>query len=195
MAEQKGVKIPLSSGFVVLVKPLPPYYLDFIDQELPLKPYPKRKLRLASGSTIDVDYQPPDELPKAEDKEEYELYLTYRIALQDNVKLTEQRNVIRVDFLVANCVEIISGPIEFDSIDWVNRLEAAFPDYKVPTHAGKRMLAFMKSNVILLPEERNAIVKIACFQEVNLQGIIDALQGFQSNMERPTFVQHNIKQK
>lgn len=180
------MKIPLSSGFTVLVKPLPPYYLDFIDAQVPLKEYPKRRLSLVSGDYVDIDYELPESMPSPDDTEDYELYVKYKITQSENSKLEKQRDHMRSDFLLSNCVIIESGPIKVDDNDWVMRLEAAFPDYKVPTHPGKRMLAFLKSNVILLPEEKDVIVKVSCFQEVNLQGIIDALQGFQIAVGRTT---------
>lgn len=183
MTEQKGIKLPLSSGFTVLVKPMPPYYLDFLDDEFPFLEYPKRKLVLVSGDTIDLEYTPPDHIPDKSNSEEYELYFSYKSVEARNLEISKLRERARSDFLLSNCVSIDSGPVNFEDTEWVVKLEAAFTDYKVPAHAGKRMLAFLKSNVILKVEERDVIVQTACFQEVNLQGIIDALQGFQTKME------------
>ena len=184
MAEQKGIKMVMSSGFTILVKPLPPYYLDFIDEQIPLQELPKRKLHLASGDVIEIEYLPPEAVPDSENVEEYELYLEYKATIDKNLELDKKRERARSDFLLSNCVYIESGPIDFNSQDWVTRLEASFQNYSVPQHPGKRLLAFLKSNVILHTEERSAIVETACFQEVNLQGIIDALCGFQLEMER-----------
>jgi hypothetical protein len=182
--KEVGIRLTLSSGFTILVKPLPPYYLDFIDEQLPLQKHPNRKLKLASGETIDIEYLLPESVPEESNIEEYELYIAYKAAEARNVELDKLRDRMRSDFLISNCVRIIDGPIDFNSEDWVTRVEAAHPNYKVPVHPGRRLLAFMKSNVILHAEERSAIVETACFQEVNLQGIIDALCGFQSEMGR-----------
>lgn len=186
MIEQRGIKIPLSSGFTVLVKPLPPYYLDFLDDKLPFLDYPTRKIQLASGDTIDFEYVLPKTVPDESNAEEYELYFKYKSVETKNISISKQRERMRSDFLLSNCVVIEDGPIKFEDNDWVLRLEAAIPNYKVPTHVGQRILAFLKSNVITKVEERDVIVQTACFQEVNLQGIIDALLGFQVEMEQQT---------
>lgn len=184
LVDQKGIELTLSSGFTILVKPLPPYYLDFVDEQLPLQKYPNRKLKLASGETIEIEYLLPDSVPDATNVEDYELYIAYKVTEAKNLELNKQRERMRSDFLLSTCVYIKSGPIDFNSEDWVTRVEAAHPNYKVPTHPGRRLLAFLKSNVILHTEERSTIVETACFQEVNLQGIIDALCGFQLEMGR-----------
>lgn len=184
MTEHKGIELPLSSGFTVLVKPLPPYYLDFIDDEIPLLKFPVRKLKLVSGDTVDLEYMPPDAVPPENNVEEYELYVKYMVIHKKNAELQKLRDRARSDFLLSNCVSIVSGPVDYEDTAWVVKLEASFKDYKVPSHAGKRMLAFLKSNVITSTTEKETIVSTACFQEVNLQGIIDALRGFQSSMEQ-----------
>ena len=186
MVEQKGIRLTLSSGFTVLVKPLPPYYLDFIEEQFPLKKYPTRKMKLIAGDIIDIEYLIPNSVPEASNVEEYELYISYKNAEAKNDEIEVLREKARTDFLLSNCVVIESGPIELSSEDWVNRVEAAFPNYKVSTHPGKRLLAFLKSNVIVDAKERSAIIESACYQEVNLQGIIDALLGFQLEMGRKT---------
>jgi len=186
LAEQKGIRLTLSSGFTVLVKPLPPYYLDFIDDQFPFLKYPQRKLKLAAGDIIEIEYLLPDAVPNNSNAEEYELYITYKTVESKNVEILKVRERARTDFLLSNCVIIEDGPIKFEDNDWVMRVEAAFPNYKVPEHPGKRMLAFLKSNVILTSEERATLVQTSCYQEVDLQGIIDALQGFQVKMGRQT---------
>lgn len=164
------------------MKPLPPYYLDFIDDQIPLLKYPTRKLKLVSGDTVDLEYIPPDTVPSEENAEDYELYMKYKVTQKQNEDLQKLRTRARSDFLLSNCVSIVSGPVNYEEEDWVIKLEASFKNYKVPTHPGKRMLAFLKSNVIISTTEQETIVSTACFQEVNLQGIIDALRGFQSSM-------------
>ena len=186
MTEQKGIRLTLSSGFTVLVKPLPPYYLDFIDDQFPYAKYPQRKLKLAAGDILEIEYLLPDSVPAHSNVEEYELYINYKAVEVKNVEITKMRERARIDFLLSNCVTVEDGPVKFEDKDWALKVEAAFPNYKVPEHPGKRMLAFLKSNVILQAEERSAIIETSCFQEVNLQGIIDALQGFQLEMGRKT---------
>jgi len=187
LTEQKGIPIPLSSGFTVLVKPLPPYYLDFIEEQIPLLKYPSRKLKLLGGDTIEVEYILPESMPSADNSEDYELYINYKATELKNKELEQERYRAKTDFLLSNCVVIQEdGPIDYKSDDWVTKLEASFENYKVPTHPGKRMLAFLKSNVILKPEERDIIVSTSCYQEVNLQGIIDALLGFRDQMGQQT---------
>jgi hypothetical protein len=168
------------------VKPLPPYYLDFIDDQFPFLKPTQRKLKLAAGDILEIEYLPPDVVPNKSNAEEYELYLSYKTVELKNAEILKIRERARIDFLLSNCVVIEDGPVKFEDKDWVIRVEAAFPNYKVPEHLGKRMLAFLKSNVILHAEERSTIVETSCFQEVNLQGIIDALQGFQLEMGRKT---------
>ena len=179
-----NVRFELSSGFTVSVKPLPPYYLDFVEDKLPLEKFPMRKLNLASGESFDIDYIPPDKIPESSSTEEYELYLAFKSVEKKNAEIIRKRERLRSDFLLSNCVVVESGPVKFEDKDWVYRLEASLPDYKVPEHPGQRLLAFLKSNVITTIKEREIIVEVACFPEVNLQGIVDALQGFRNKVGR-----------
>jgi hypothetical protein len=178
--------LKLSSGFVIELKPLSPYYLDFIEDQFPLPKFPSRKIILASGDTIDFEYTLPKAAP--EDVEELELYLRYKQAEFERNDVEVLRNRARRDFLLATCVYVKEGPIDFDDKEWEGRVEAAFPKFTVPTHKGKRMLTFLKAIVITTAEEMDLVLQGCLYQEVDMQSIFDALQGFRDSVVRTELI-------
>lgn len=176
--------LDLISGFTVIVKPLPPYYLDFIEDKYPFVDYPKRELTLAGGDILEIDYELPEQQPSADNIEEYELYVRWHAANNENVKLKALRDKTRRDFLLATCVTVQSGPVQESDPSWVIDIESAIEGYKVPTHSGKRRVDFLKAVVIRSQGDLQKIVESAMFPEVTMQGIETALQGFQNEVER-----------
>jgi hypothetical protein len=187
MSDLYSKRIDLSSGFTVKVQPLAPYYADFIEDNLPLAEYPMRKITLAGGDILDFEYVPPDSQPAVDDTVEYELYMEWHSVKVMNDDILKARERAKRDFLLASCVKIIYNPpgVTLESNDWVEMLEAAFDNYVVPVHPGKRTLAFLKAYVIRTTEDYTQIIQAALFPEVTMQGITNALRGFQDNVERP----------
>jgi hypothetical protein len=181
---QKVLK--LSSGFTVSVRPYPPYYIDFITDAFPFANPVKRKIRLASGDTYEEDYIVPDKLPEDASEEELALYLRHKQVQAHNERATALRERAKRDYLLANCVSIVDGPYDVDSVEWVQQLEASIEDFQAPTHPGKRMLAFMKSQVLRTTSDFTNVIQTSLYMEETMQGILTALQGFRDEVERPT---------
>ena len=180
MSSPKVAVLDLTSGFTIRVKPLPPYYNDFIEDALPLKPLPKRKLHLAAGDILDVEYIKPESFP--DDTSEQELYVLYVTAEDENKVIEAQRQKYKMNFLINNCIEIMDGPCKIDDPEWVATLERSLPNYKVPTDPGLRYVAFVKTQVIATQIEMDEILTSCMFPEVNMQGIINALSHFQDSI-------------
>ena len=191
MTELFSQTLSLSSGYTVSVQPLPPYYVDFIEDELPYFDYPKRKLQLAAGDVVGIEYTPPEASPNVDNVEEFELYARWQSAKQANIKIDKLRERVRRDFLLSTCVMIIDGPLDVNSDVWVLQVEASFKDYKVPVHFGKRILAFLKSQVIRSDKDYKDIINSAMFPEVSMQGVEDSLRGFQNALGRSEFSRGN----
>jgi hypothetical protein len=172
-------RFKLSSGFTISVKPLSPYYMDFIEDVFKFPEYPKRKIKLTSGDIIDYEYIPP-EIPPTDAGEDLDLYLKYKVVESNISKIEVYRKRAKMDFLLSTCVTIEDGPIDYASKDWEYRLEAAFPNYTIPTHEGKRRLAFLKGIAITSTTEMELVIQRCLHQEVDMQSIINALQGFRS---------------
>jgi hypothetical protein len=168
----------LTSGFIVMVKPLPPYYMDFIEDTIPMPELPKRAVKLAAGDTIYFEYKLPEVEPAVADPD-YDLYLRYMSTLEEIKKIEAKQERVRRDFLLSNCVDVEDGPVELDSEEWVIKLESSVPGFHVPKDPGGRRLTFLKSIVITTIADMNDIVKLSVFQEATMQGILNALQGFQ----------------
>lgn len=181
--ESAGHEIDLQSGFTVRVKPLPPYYKDLINDNFPLRDYPTRKIRLAAGDVVDWPYKPSEEEPSKDD-EDYDLWITWHAVDRDREDTEKQRTRARNDFLLANCVEVLEGPVDFEDDEWVYKVEAAFQEqnYTVPEHPGARLLVFLKTQVITDPTEFEVLVQLSIAPEVRMQGVLNALRGFQGDM-------------
>lgn len=188
-----GIELNLSSGFTVFVKPLPPYYIDVIEEILPLPEFPTRKIVLAAGDIAEWPYEPTDEAASP-DHEDYTLYAKWKSVKIQRESILQKRDKARKDFLLSNCVRVVTGPVKYESDDWVNRVEAAFENYTVPEHEGKRLLIFLKTQVIATPEELEVIINYALSPEVTVQGIINALQGFRDKVEKQKSARHYKKQ-
>lgn len=169
----------LKSGFTVAVRPLPTYYLDFIEGVLPYTPLPKRKVQLLAGDVVEYDYT-PDEIEPSETDEYYDLWHKTYSAKAHNKEIDKQRALLRVDFLLSTCVDIVSGPKDISKDDWVHDLEAAFFDrgFRVPPHPGVRKLMFLKAFVITDAADRDWIIQSATYPDVTMTGIATALIGF-----------------
>lgn len=169
--------IPLRSGFKVRIRPLPPYYKDLIDDTIPLPEYPVRIITLASGDVVEWPYEPKEEHADPE-HEDYELYVKWKSTDDEVARLEKIRKKSRMDFLLSSCVDVVDGPYDVDDIEWAQRLEAAFEDWSVPTHPGRKYLIFLKTQVITDADEMELIVSLSTAAEVTMQGILSALRGF-----------------
>jgi len=184
--DSKVVKIDLSSGFTINVKPLPPYYNDFIEDALPLVSLPKRTLHLKAGDEVQVEYIEPEEFPT--DAEEQELYLLYKTAVKDNEEIERKRSRTKINFLLINCIEIVDGPVQEGDSSWSDRVQQSLPGYKLPVDPGLLHVAFLKSQVITTQLELDTVLSICFHPEVNIQGIVNALSHFQDQISRPRVV-------
>jgi len=167
----------LASGYAINVKPLPPYYVDLVEDRFPFQEFPKRKIRLTSGDIINWPYEPPD-TPPDEGDPDHDLYISWKSAEIENEVVKERRKRAKRDFLLANCIEVVSGPERLDDVGWTERVEASFDGWKVPTHPGQRLLIFIKTQVVLHSHEMELILSLCTSPEVTMQGILNALQGF-----------------
>jgi hypothetical protein len=190
MSKPKTVQIPLSSGFVVNIRPLPPYYADFIDDALPLVPLPKRKLTMVA-ETVEVEYIEPESFPT--ETSEQELYLLYKTAQDKNKEIEKLREKQKMKFLLLNCLDILDGPFKIEDPKWVSRLESALPNFHVPADPSERMVIFIKSQVITTQPELDEIINASLFPEVDMQGIINALSHFQNIVQGSKFTGNNGK--
>lgn len=181
---EKSVEITLSNGFIVSVTPLPPYYIDWIDDAFPLPKPPMRIMKLVSGDEVEYDYIVPEEIPSADNVEEYGLYLRYREFLRNTEEVQKYRDRARRDFLLSVCISIVSGPVDIASDEWKNKLEAPFKDYKVSDHPGKKLLAFMKSVVLVTAADFEIVIQSALYKEVTMQGILNSLRSFRTEMAK-----------
>ena len=180
--EQYGQTIKVSSGFELFIKPLPPYYKDLIDQEFPLPKYPRRKIELLSGDMVDWPYEPPEE-ELTKEHEDFDLYVRWHFAHETIENIKTVKKLARIDYLLSMCVDIVDGKYNVEDTEWADRLEAAFTDFKVPSHYGRRYLLFLKHIVIITTEEMNMVVQLCTSPEVAMKGILNALEGFQNIME------------
>lgn len=177
--ESAGVTLNLPSGYSVRVRPMPPYYIDIVEDALPLPEYPKRRIVLTAGDVIEIDYKPPENMPSEQDAD-YELYLRWLAADQRRVEVERLRKRARMDYLLSTCVDIVGdGPKSYKNPTWMTEVEAAFPNYKVPVNPGKRRLVFLKTYVISAPEWMDLILRTALAEEATMQGIMSALRSFQ----------------
>jgi hypothetical protein len=173
--------VPLKSGFTVCIRPLPPYYKDLIDDTIPLPEYPIRTITLAAGDEIDWPYEPDEEHFDPE-HEDYELYVRWKSVDVERSKLNEIRNRARMDFLLSSCVDVVDGPYDVEDVEWAQKAEAAFEDWTVPTHPGRRHLVFLKTQVITDADDMEMVVGLSTAAEVTMQGILSALRGFQPDL-------------
>lgn len=184
--------VTMASGFTVRVKPMPPYYKDLIDEIIPMPEYPDRQISLMSGDVVGIPYTPPEKPVEPSDAD-YDLYMRWMAVDARRKEIEIDRKKARSNFFIVNCVSIADGPVDINSEEWVYRVEAAFPNYKVPTHPGKRLLVFLKTQVITKPEEMELLVEKSTYPEVSMQGILNALRGFQSIVEQGTINQSDTE--
>lgn len=186
MAEKVVKTLDLASGFTVEVSPLPPYYMDLVDERFPFPEYPSRKINLISGDVAEWPYDPPEDekdIPAMGD-DDYELYAKWRDVHAKRRKVSEKRQRARIDYLLGMCVEIVDGPIDFeDESQWDYKFSAAFPDFELPESKGEKYLLFLKHFVIRSAQDLNLVIASSTAKEVSMQGIQNALQGFRDILE------------
>jgi hypothetical protein len=171
----------MKSGFTVRVKSLPPYYKDLIDDTIPLPEYPTRTITLAAGDEVEWPYEPKEEHFEP-DHEDYELYVRWKAVDEDIEKLTKLRKTSRRNFLLSNCVDVVDGPYDLDDVEWVQRVEATFEDWSVPTHPGRKYLIFLMTQVITNAEDMEMVIQLSTAAEVSMQGVLNALRSFPSDL-------------
>jgi hypothetical protein len=69
-----------------------------------------------------------------------------------------------------------------EDVEWAQKAEAAFEDWTVPTHPGRRHLVFLKTQVITDADDMEMVVGLSTAAEVTMQGILSALRGFQPDL-------------
>ena len=177
----------LPSGFTIATTPLPPYYADIIEDIYPFRDPPVREITLHAGDVYEEPYEPPDEMPDPEDEEYYALWLRWHEVERYNEEIKKKKMKAKRDLLLSLCVHIIDGPVDIDSEDWIQRIEAPFVEDDqqkdiVLQHKGQKHLLFLKYVVITDMESHKLIMDDATFKEVSLQGIGYALHGFRDNV-------------
>lgn len=165
-----------SNGYEIEIKRLCPYYLDFLDEVLPYIDLPKRKIRLISGDVIEVDYKFPDEEPDELD-EDYDLYYLYLSTVQRNDAIRQDRDILREDFLLLQCINVISGPTSYEDKEWKEELRASI-GFEVPTDPYKQKLYHLKYCVIQA-DEKEHILNYCLYKEVSMAQISKAMDTFQ----------------
>jgi hypothetical protein len=175
------------SGFSLEITPIPPYYLDIIEDVYPFLDYPTREIVLLAGDIIQQPYNPPEDEPDSE-HEDYDIFHRWHDVDRHNTEIKRRRNRARRDLLLSLCIEIKDGPIDIEDPTWITNLEAPFgdTDFKVPEHEGQKKLMFLKYIVIRSTEEAGIVVQAAMYKEVTLEGISTALSGFPSKVGRNT---------
>ena len=174
------------TGFTIEVVPLPPYYMDVVEESIPLLDHPKREVQLLGGATDYFPYDPPDEVPSKDDREEYEMYMRWAGITLENANRSVQRDRVRRDFALSNCVRIKDGPYTCEDDEWLMRVSAAFEDFHYPTNEGARRLLFIKTQIITTSEENEWILNHCMFPEVTMQGVENSLRRFCLVMEERT---------
>ena len=181
------IQYKTKSGFSLEITPLPPYYLDIVEDLHPLLDYPAREINLLAGDVVEEPYDPPEEKPDS-DHDDYGLWLRWHEVDKHNKAVEKKRIRAKRDLLMSVCIKILDGPIDVDDESWMIDLEAPFIDieFKVPKHVGERKLMFLKYHVIRSIEEAQEITQITMFKEVSMEGVSRALKGFQGNLGRDT---------
>lgn len=173
----------LDSGFTISVVPMPPYYMDVIDNVYTKKQYPKRVYTNTAGDSFTLDYQPPETLSDDADDIDRDLFYEWQHVKQYNKDLDQKKLKAREDFLLSMCVDITDGPVDITDRDWQERVEAVFGEgFKVPKHPGALRLLFLKAVVITSPDDKEWIIQTALFKEVSMQDISYALHNFRDNV-------------
>lgn len=165
--------VKLESGFTVKVRPLVPYYLDFVNDLHPYLDAPTRRVTLVGGDLYTIPYIIPSEPPTAS-SEDYEIYLASLHVLNHNAKVDQRRNRTRQDYLLSTCVTIVDGPVSIDSDDWLHSLLELNPDLDITN----RKLLFLKSVVIGTVSDMEKIMRSAMYREVQEQEVVNALEKF-----------------
>ena len=169
----------LQSGFEVEITTLPPYYMDFIRVALPLPGYPTRRFTNVAGDTFQLEYEPPDEVPDADDEEEYLLYMEWHAVRAKRLEVSEELMNARRNFLLSNCLRIIDGPYKLDEEDWVLEVEGGLYKYgyEVPGDPAGRRMAFILSKVIASNADWVVVRDNAAYGEISMEGVAIALDG------------------
>lgn len=173
----------LPNGYTIGVTPLPPYYMDVIKDAYPYKDYPKRKVVLIGGDIVEWRYDPPQEEPSPENKEDFQLFHTWHAVEAYNTEMDTLRMRARVDMLYATCVSIKDGPRQIEDNDWVEEVEGAIilagrSGWRVPKHPGARKVVFLKTQVVTDDAIHDFIMSSAVYIEASEQGVINALHNF-----------------
>lgn len=180
MSQDFRLFFELYSGFKVAVKPMCPYYVDFIEEVFPFKEHPKRVVQLAGGDTYEIPFEVDKKVSYTSEHEDYDLYIKTIAVDAYNKDLEPKRQKAREDFLLATAIEVLDGPIDFNDNKWIDEVEAAFAEkgYMAPTHEGALKVLFLKTQVITTPQERTAILDAALYREVSESELMRSLSKF-----------------
>ena len=179
------------TGFTIEIVPLPPYYMDIIEESIPLLDYPKREVQLLGGAIDHFPYDPPAEAPDKDDREEYEMYMRWTSVMLENANRSMERDKVRRNFALSNCVRITDGPYLCEDDDWMMRVSAAFEDFHYPKNEGARLLLFIKTQVITTSQENEWILNNCMFPEVTVQGVENSLRRFCLDLEGRASIRRN----
>jgi len=153
--------------------------MDFIDAALPVPDYPERHFTNVAGDEFPLEYEPPQEVPDADDEDEYLLYMEWQSVHKSRQVSEQERIKARRNFLISNCVRVVSGPYELDGDDWVLEVEGGLYDYgyKVPRDPAGRRMAFILAKVVSSNADWNTIREHAIYAEISMDGIAVAMSG------------------
>lgn len=178
-------KLKTFSGFTISVKPVCPYYMDFLEELLPLKDDPVRTIDLAGGDSYDIPFEWDESLVGENgvysvDHEDYGLSVEYVAVQAYNAKIMGLRSNAREDYLLATAIDVIDGPIDISDSEWKHDVEGAFVDtgFSLPRHPGALKIWFLKTQVITLPQERSRIIEKATHKEVSEVELLQSLGKF-----------------
>jgi hypothetical protein len=175
----------LSSGFTVRVKTLGPFALDPLRKKHRDTGRFTYRVETQAEGVVDFVYEPPDPPPQPPpegDQRDWELYQAYLAHQRKRADVADAFERDSADFVMLNCFEIVAGPYTVDDDDWLDRLMPLLEDR--PTGAA-RLLLFFKTQVFAIPFEEWAAIRGICIApEVNLEGILDALESFRSELGR-----------
>jgi hypothetical protein len=142
------------------------------------------KVQTKAEGEIDFIYDLPDPLPDPPpdgDQDTWELYQAYLAHERRRRVIAEGFERDAMNLAMLNCFDVLDGPISWDDDDWLDRL-SPFLD-ELPESRAERMVLFRKTQVFAIPfEEWAAIRQITIAPEVNLEGLLHALEMFRVEM-------------
>jgi hypothetical protein len=185
------LKIP--SGFTVKISRLPPFMLDLVDTGALRDPGPfKIKVRLLANLRPDdhieqeILWDPPKDkegniiVPEWNEEDKgFAYYKQWEMHESNRREIFGMRAQKRWEIILQNSIEVLNGPVEMESDDW---LEPLLGVIERPKTYAERKILFMKTQVVY-PEQ--VLVVLGFFvnvQEVTLEGLYQAFDSFRSTI-------------